>query len=86
MKSQQVGQNTSGVELNITQHGIWLYVNDHEYFLSYDDYPFFKDAKIKDIYQIELIHNTHLYWPILDIDLDIDVLENPERFPLISKQ
>jgi hypothetical protein len=85
MKSQQVGTTTSEVELNITQRGIWLYVLDHEYFLSYDDYPFFKDAKIKEIYQIELIHQTHLHWPILDIDLSIDVLKNPERFPLISK-
>lgn len=86
MKSQQVGKNISEVELNITQNGIWLYVHDHEYFLSYDDYPFFQDAKIKDIYHIELLHQTHLYWPILDIDLSIDVLRNPEQFPLISKQ
>lgn len=86
MKSQKVGSITSEVELNITQNGLWLYVHDHEYFLSYDDYPFFKEAKIKDIYQIELMHQTHLHWPILDIDLSIEVLENPERFPLISKQ
>lgn len=86
MKSQQAGKNISEVELNITQNGIWLYVYDHEYFLSCDDFPFFQDAKIKDIYQIELLHQTHLHWPILDIDLSIDVLKNPEQFPLISKQ
>jgi hypothetical protein len=26
-----------------------------------------------------------LYWPDLDIDLEIDNLENPEKYPLKSK-
>jgi len=26
-----------------------------------------------------------LYWPELDVDLEIDNLENPEKYPLKSK-
>jgi hypothetical protein len=27
----------------------------------------------------------HLYWPDLDIDLAVESIEHPERFPLVSK-
>jgi hypothetical protein len=32
-----------------------------------------------------MLHGFHLYWPELDIDLEIDNLENPEKYPLKSK-
>jgi hypothetical protein len=27
----------------------------------------------------------HLYWPDLDVDLAVESIEHPERFPLVSK-
>jgi hypothetical protein len=85
MKSKELGTNTSPVDIHITQFGLWLCIHDEEYFLSYKDYGFFKDATINDIYEVELHHKTHLYWPSLDIDLDIEILKNPRQFPLIAK-
>jgi len=32
-----------------------------------------------------LLHGFHLYWPDLDVDLEIDNLENPEKYPLKDK-
>ncbi|WP_420886735.1 DUF2442 domain-containing protein [Candidatus Kuenenia stuttgartensis] len=29
--------------------------------------------------------DSHLHWPDLDIDLEIDSLENPEKYPLVYK-
>ena len=84
MKLQRRGKNTSKVEiLNISIHGIWLYVNGKEYFLSHEEYPWFKDAKIKEIYNVQLLHESHLHWPELDVDLELDSLENPEQYPLV---
>jgi hypothetical protein len=60
-------------------------VKEHEYFLSYRDYPYFKDQTLKTIQNVELLHDYHLYWPDLDIDLEIDNLENHEKYPLKSK-
>jgi len=40
---------------------------------------------IKQIYEVELHHKTHLYWPSLDIDLSLEILKAPHRFPLISQ-
>jgi dihydropteroate synthase len=77
------GKGTLQVEvLNINSHGIWLSVNDTEYFLPYDEYPWFKDAKVKEILNVTLLHGHHLNWPDLDIDLEIDTLENPQNYPL----
>jgi len=41
------------------------------------------EAKISDIYNVELLHGIHLRWPALDVDLNLGALENPEKYPLI---
>ncbi len=83
MTSQKHGKPTSTVDIHTSPFGVWLLVYDIEYFLSYADYPWFSNAKISDLYQVELLHTTHLYWPTLDIDLDIDALNNHEKYPLV---
>jgi hypothetical protein len=85
MKSLKRGKNILVNVENITPFGLWLFVNGHEYFLSYQDYPYFKDHTLKAIQNVELLHGYHLYWPDLDVDLEIDNLENPEKYPLKSK-
>jgi hypothetical protein len=80
----QIGKNISVSVENITPFGIWLFVNQKEYFLSYEAYPFFKEQPINSIINVELFHGYHLYWPDLDVDLEIDNLEYPEKYPLKS--
>ena len=83
MKSSNIGANASRPEiLNISKDGIWLYAKRKEYFLPYENFPWFKDAKISDIYHVQASHRHHLYWPNLDVDLDLDSLENPDKYPL----
>jgi hypothetical protein len=84
MTLQMPGTSTSTVEVtNISIHGFWLYVDGKEYFLPYEDYPWFKDARISEIHDVEIRHGFHLHWPKLDVDLSLESLENPEKFPLI---
>jgi len=86
MKSQTLGKNISEVEVqNISSHGIWLYAVGKEYFLPFNNYPWFKNAKINDIYDVELLHDHHLPWPALDVDLELESLETPEKYPLTYK-
>jgi hypothetical protein len=86
MKSQKLGKNISGVEIqNISTHGIWLYVTGKEYFMPYEEYPWFKQAKVCEIYNLELLPGGHLHWPDLDVDLEVESLEHPEKYPLIYK-
>jgi hypothetical protein len=84
MVLQKLGKSTSEVEVsNISNYGIWLLLNEKEYFLSYEEYPWFKDAKVRDILNVILLHEFHLYWEKLDIDLEISSLNTPEQYPLV---
>jgi hypothetical protein len=82
MKLLKHGKDISVSVENITPFGIWLYVKEKEYFLSYKDYPYFKNQTLSSIQNVQLLHGYHLYWPDLDVDLEIDNLENPEKYPL----
>jgi hypothetical protein len=74
----------SAVEIgNIGAHGLWLLIDDKEYFLPYEDFPWFRNATVGQIGNVELLHGDHLYWPDLDVDLSLDSLDRPESFPLI---
>ena len=85
MKSSKHGASILVSVENITPFGIWLFVKGREYFLSYKDYPYFRDQALKSIQAVQLLHGYHLYWPELDVDLEIDNLENPEKYPLKSR-
>ena len=85
MKSLKHGKSISVSVENITPFGIWLFVKEKEYFLSYQDYPYFKDQTLNSIQDVQLLHGYHLYWPGLDVDLEIDNLENPEKYSLKSR-
>ena len=87
MKSQRLGKNTSAIEVsNISKNGVWLLVNDREYFLSYDLHPWFLEANVSEIYNVQLLHGSHLYWADLDVDLELASLESPDSYPLIYKK
>lgn len=86
MKSAARGSTTSNVEVtNISPNGVWLLVEDREFFLSFGDFPWFRDASIAQVLEVERPGSDHLYWPSLDIDLSVESLEHPERFPLIAR-
>ena len=87
MKSKKPGKCISLVEiLNISPSGVWLLFNEREYFLSFSQFPWFKNAKIKSIFNVISPSPNHLFWPELDVDLEADSLEFPDQYPLISKE
>ena len=69
---------------NITPFGIWILAGNEEYFLSYKDFPMFLNKPIKRILHVETLHHNHLYWPEIDVDLELDSIKNPEKYPLIA--
>ncbi len=86
MHLQPLGENTSQVEVtHISNHGIWLLTDIKEFFLSYEAFPWFRDVTVGQILNVEEPSPGHFFWPDLDVDLDVDIIEHPERFPLKSK-
>ena len=87
MNSLAHGNNTSAIEVtNISAHGVWVLTHDKELFMSYDDFPWFKDQTVKTILNVEEPSTGHFYWPDLDIDLTIEIIENPGHYPFKAKQ
>ena len=85
MKSANHGKNISRAEVtNISSHGVWIIVDDRELFMPFDRFPWFKNAPIGKILHVEMHSDTHVHWPELDVDLDIDRILNPENYPLVD--
>ncbi len=86
MTSAAPGVSTSPVEVtNISKHGFWLLLENEELFLPFSEFPWFRDVPVGKILHVELPSSDHLYWPELDVDLAVESIRHPEKFPLVSR-
>jgi len=86
MKSATRGRPTSVVEVtNVSKHGFWLLLGDQERFLAFEQFPWFRETSIGQLCNVELPSPHHLYWPDLDIDIAVESIDFPDRFPLVSR-
>jgi hypothetical protein len=86
MTSGVLGQGTLAVEVtNVSKHGFWLLLGDEELFVPFADFPWFRDAPIGKLTDVELQSPHHLYWPALDVDLAVASIRHPEQFLLVSR-
>ena len=80
------GTATSAVEVtNISKHGFWMLIDGRELLVPFDEFPWFKQATTDAVLRVELPAPGHLRWPELDVDLALDSIEHPDRYPLKSK-
>lgn len=85
MKSAMPGTSTLEVEVtNVSPHGFWLLLEAEEFFVPFSSFPWFKDAPIAKLANVERPQPHHLYWPDLDIDLAVESIRHPEAFPLVA--
>ena len=79
------GTDTS-VKVNaIVSNGIMIEAYGNGYFLPYNSNPWFENAKISDVFNIEPVGRTGIRWDALDVDLAIESLIYPEKYPLIAR-
>jgi hypothetical protein len=86
MKSVTLGTNISKPEVtNISKHGFWMLIGAEELFLPFKEFPWFKNATVQAILKVELHGEDHLHWPDLDVDLTLESIRHPGKYPLVSK-
>ena len=86
MSSEPLGINTSKIEIiGISVHGVWLLAGEEEMFLSYEDFPWFKDVSVGKILNVQELTPGHFYWPDLDVDLGVETIRHPDRFPFRAR-
>ena len=80
-----LGSCTSDIEVSVaSSQGFWILLSEEEIFLPYQEFPWFKQATIEQMATVERPSTDHLYWPLLDIDLSIESIRHPEKFPLLA--
>src|SRR6266705_1265541 len=83
VRSALRGKSISDVEVtNVSQHGFWVLLEGRELFLPFDKFPWFKNAPVAQILNVELPHPTYLRWHDMDVDLSVEYIEFPHRLPL----
>lgn len=79
-------QPTSVSVLMINSQGMMLSVLGQDYFLSYNRVPWLRNARISSALNVRMSGPRAIEWPELDIDLEIESLKHPERYPLVMKR
>jgi hypothetical protein len=85
-RSAPPGKRGSTAEVtNVSRHGFWLLLDGRELFVAFEQFPWFLDATIRALTNVVMPHPSHLRWPDLDVDLEVESIEHPERYPLVSR-
>jgi len=88
MRSRKPGSATSVVEvMQVSNRGLWLYLTEtkREYYMSFEYFPWFRDATVQQLSAIELERKHILRWTELDVDLDLNRIDQPQKYPLVSQ-
>jgi hypothetical protein len=86
MRSEAPGKAISAAEVtNISPHGFWLLVDERELFLPFTEFPWFREASVAAICGVEQPRAEHFHWPALDVDLTLESILHPDRYPLVAK-
>lgn len=84
MTYASIGTNTSGPEVtDVSPFGLWILFQAKEYFLGYEDFPWFLNAPVQQVFDVVEEGPDHLRWPTLDIDLTLDSIRDPGTAPLV---
>ena len=86
MKSRRSGKGTSEVEVTqISIGGIWLLIDDQEFFLPFERFPRFRNATVGSIHNVQLVNECDLHSPDLKIDLSVESIGKAEHVPQLAK-
>lgn len=72
--------------LMINAQGMMMSVLGEDYFVSYNRVPWLRDARISSALNVRMSGSHAIEWPELDVDLEIESLKHPERYPLVMKR
>ena len=83
MSSLQHDESISQIAVtDIAPDGIWVLASGEEYFLPYEQFPWFKKGTVEQILNVIEESPQCYHWPDLDIDLGLDSIKHPEMYPL----
>ena len=87
MRSLRNGRNTHPISIGaVTPRGFSLVLGERKLFLSFAQFPWFREFTLRELTNVRRPSPEHLRWPEFDIDLGVDSIEHPERYPLRERR
>ena len=85
-RSAKHGTTTSDVEVHdVAEDGFWLRIGRERLRVPYAEFPWFRGARLDQVLNVTMPHADSVRWPDLDIDLAVESIRHPERFPLVYR-
>ena len=53
---------------HVSKHGLWVLLDNEELLIPFEHFPWFKEATIAQLSEVQWPTTDHLYWPQLDVD------------------
>ena len=79
--------NSTSVDvLMINEKGVMISVMGQDFFLSYNRVPWMRDATINEVLDVRMNGKNAIEWPKLEVDLEVESLRHPERYPLLIRR
>ena len=82
-KDRRAKRNSAPEVTAINRHGIWLRFDGRDRFLRYVSFPWFRHVPRRKVRWVTRPFAEHLRWPALDVDLELDSIDHPERYPIV---
>jgi hypothetical protein len=83
--SRETGISTFAKVLTITSGGVLVEIEEGEFFLPYSRVPWFKNAPVADVLDVRMSGKRSIRWNKLDVDLEVESLLYPDKYPLVAK-
>jgi hypothetical protein len=80
------GADTFVKVLAIMPGGVMIEIREGEFFLPYQRNPWFKNAPVSEVFNVKMDGEDSIRWDMLDVELEVESLIHPEKYPLIMKQ
>jgi hypothetical protein len=74
-------KQTAEVEM-VTSKGLFIMVEGRRYFASFMDFPFLAKLSLLEAFSMEYCGHGHIRWETADIDLNTEILANPNAYPI----
>lgn len=67
----------------VTHEGLYLMIENKGYFAAFSAFPYLALLPSSQIFDVEYCGHGHIRWEEADIDLNTNILANPEKYPVV---
>ncbi|MBK7236291.1 MAG: DUF2442 domain-containing protein [Sterolibacteriaceae bacterium] len=80
-------EDTREVEVTrVSKNGFWVSLPEEEVYLPFQHFPWFRDAPLRQVLNVQHPSTHKLYWPDLGIDIELQSITYPEPIAIVRPE